>query len=179
MRDQIMPRLSPPDCPADNVLYTLHEKDNTLTAQPIPADPNGASTITASSNIVPPNPPAGAKFAAAEIVIPPTSSAFPDPLIFVSNRNIGETLDPKGDTIAIYRPTAGGGLEQVGQVFTGLDQVRSMEFSPVVNGEQFLVAGGSAGTGGVAVFKRVEGGEGLTLVARNTEVATRTSFVWV
>lgn len=45
--------------------------------------------------------------------------------------------------------------------------------------KQFLIAGGVAGTGGVVVFERVDGGRGLKEVVRNVDVLTRTSFVWL
>ena len=54
-----------------------------------------------------------------------------------------------------------------------------MAFSKEVDGEQYLVASGVVGDGGVAVFRRVDGGRGLTVVARNRDVATRSSFVWL
>lgn len=64
-------------------------------------------------------------------------------------------------------------------VFTGLRQIRGMAIGRVDDGsEEFLVAGGNL-DGGVAVLKRVDGGRNLTLVARNGDVATRTSFVFV
>ena len=45
--------------------------------------------------------------------------------------------------------------------------------------DEYLVAGGVAGTGGVVVFRRTEGGRNLEFVARNTEIPTRTTFVWI
>lgn len=51
---------------------------------------------------MPPSPPPGSVFAGAEIIIPPATDRFPDPLIYVSNRNIGNVTDPRGDTIAIF-----------------------------------------------------------------------------
>lgn len=51
-----------------------------------------------------------------------------------------------------------------------------MEFD--LNGE-YLIAGGVAGTGGVVVFERTDGGRNLTEVVRNTDIPTRTSFVWL
>lgn len=45
-------------------------------------------------------------------------------------------------------------------------------------GIQYLVASGFAGTGGVVVYERTQGGANLTEVARNKDIATRTSFVW-
>ena len=45
--------------------------------------------------------------------------------------------------------------------------------------DEFLVAAGAAGTAGVAIFKRVNGGLDLEVVARNTDIPTRSSFVWL
>ena len=103
------------------------------------------------------------------------------PYIYVSNRNTG-TLDPRGDTIAIYERTESckGGLTLVAQVYTGLNQIRGMEIGRAENGgSAYLVAAGVAGSGGVVVFKRTDGGRGLEEVARNTDVLTRSTFVWL
>lgn len=165
----------------DGELYTLHELDSTLTVQQIPAAPNGTSSLLGTVNITPPNPPAGAAFAAAEILIPPPTPKFPVPYIYVSNRNTG-TQDPQGDTIAIYErtPNSQDALTLVTHVYTGLDQIRGMEFGLETNGgDEYLVAAGSSGSGGVIILKRTDGGRGLEELARNTDVATRTSFVWL
>ena len=142
--------------------------------------------ILAEASIVPPDPPFGSQFAAAEILIPPTTPQFPTPLIYVSNRNIGPGKDPRGDTIAIFEHVVdsesctSSQLNLVAQVFTGLDQIRGMQFGRVEDGGvEFLVASGFAGSGGVVVFKRTDGGRNLVEVARNMDVLTRTSFVWV
>jgi len=169
----------------DEFIYVLHEITSTLTAQKIPSDPTSLdSPILATTSIIPSNPPIGSKFAAAEILIPPTTPQFPTPLIYVSNRNIGTGKDPRGDSIAIFehviRDASSSYLSLVAQVFTGLDQIRGMQFGRVEDGGvEFLVASGFAGRGGVVVFKRVDGGRNLVEVARNTDVLTRTSFVWV
>jgi 6-phosphogluconolactonase (cycloisomerase 2 family) len=165
-------------------LYTIHEQTSTLTSQKLPpiSSSNSASvpTVISSFDITPRNPPAGAKFAAAEILFPPPTKSFPTPLIYVSNRNIAANPDPNGDTIAIYEAIKDGSLELANPgVFTGLQQVRGMEFSDEVNGEQYLVASGVVGDAGVVVMRRVDGGKGLAVVARNREVGNRTSFVWV
>jgi hypothetical protein len=165
----------------DNELYTLHELDNTLTLQQVPAAPNGTSSLLANVTITPLNPPAGAVFAAAEILIPPPTSKFPVPYIYVSNRNTGKQ-DPRGDTIAIYERTTDPNepLRKIKDVYTGLDQVRSMAIGLATNGgDEYLVAAGFSGSGGVVVLKRTDGGQGLEEVARNTDIATRTSFVWL
>jgi len=199
----------------DNILFIINEKTSTLTAQQIPAAPNGTTfPLIANVSIVPPEAGSNNVFAAAEILISEPSEKFPDPLIYVSNRNLGPDFDPRGDTIAIFEfknssspvvtrrqharqwnvrnvpaPSAvpdcdvegsvEGSLTLLSQVFTGLGQIRSMTLGPVAqNADEFLVAGANVG-GGVAVFSRVDGGRNLTLVARNEEIANRTSFVFV
>lgn len=57
-----------------------------------------------------------------------------------------------------------------------------MEFgslSSTPGGNDYLIAGGVAGTAGVVVFKRTEGGANLEVVVRNTDIGNRTSFAWV
>ncbi|KAI0046974.1 putative isomerase YbhE [Auriscalpium vulgare] len=158
----------------NGTLYTVHELASTLTAQPLPAAPNGTSTISTQLSTVPPNNLTAPMWAAAEIAIPPPTAAFPVAYVYVSNRNTGSTTDARGDTIAIFKTSPE--LELVAQVYTGLQQVRGMQ----VGGEdgEFIVAGGVVGTGGVVVFRRTQGGAALEEVARNTDVPTRTSFVW-
>ncbi|KII85533.1 hypothetical protein PLICRDRAFT_31719 [Plicaturopsis crispa FD-325 SS-3] len=155
-------------------LYVLHELSSTLTVQAIPPAPNGTTPLLANVSIVPPNPPAGAAFAGGEINIPTHGKPF----IYTSNRNTG-TQDPRGDAISIYQRTASG-LNLTGQVFTGIDQIRGMQIGPSDGDEadQYVIAGGVAGTAGVVVYKVTETGN-LTEVARNTDLPTRTSFVWL
>lgn len=160
---------------ADSNLYVLHELASTLTSQVLPAAPNGTSSIISSFSIIPPNPPAGSVFAAAEILFPTTCYSFPQRYIYVSNRNTG-VQDARGDAITIFSATGEGVLTLVGYVYTGLDQIRGMQLGgPNL---EYLIAGGYAG-GGVAIFERTNGGANLTLLARNTDLPTRTSFVWI
>ncbi|KZP30563.1 putative isomerase YbhE [Athelia psychrophila] len=161
-------------------LYIIHELSSTLTVQAIPAFPNGTSTLLGNVSIIPPNPPVGSLFAGGEILIPAPSAAFPTPYIYVSNRNTG-TQDPRGDAINVYQRTPGSvPLTLVAQVYTGLDQIRGMQFGREDNGgDAYLMAGGVAGTAGVVVLKRTKGGAGLEIVANNTQIPTRTSFVWL
>ncbi|KAF8960703.1 Lactonase, 7-bladed beta-propeller-domain-containing protein [Flammula alnicola] len=189
----------------NGILFTINEKTSTLTAQQIPAAPNGTTfPLLANVSIVPQDAPANASFAGAEILISEASDKFPDPLIYVSNRNLGPEFDPRGDSIAIFEfknstlvaggnSTAassvrrmharqwqdGGSLTLKAQVFTGLRQIRSMALGHVADGgDEFLIAGANV-DGGVAVFQRINGGRNLTEVARNAEIANRTSFVFV
>ncbi|KAF5340449.1 hypothetical protein D9758_013555 [Tetrapyrgos nigripes] len=170
----------------DGFLYTLHELASTLTLQRLPAFPNGTSEIIASVSIVPQDPPPGALWAAAEILIPKPTPQFPVPYIYVSNRNTGiPDATGKGDSIAIFEHVHGdaaneGSLKLVTQVFTGLQQVRGIQIGLEENGgNEFLVAAGVAGNGGTVVYRRVDGGRGLEEVARNLDIPTRSTFVWL
>lgn len=105
----------------DNTLFTVHETSSRLTVQLLPATATSPTTpLIANLSTVPPPPKSGTftaangvsfngTFAAAEILISEPTANFPNPFIYVSNRNLGPDLDPNGDTIAIFqfqRPTA-------------------------------------------------------------------------
>ena len=161
-------------------LYTIHETASTLTQQTIPSDPSvSAAELTANFSVIPPDLPDGAKMFAAELLLAEKSdekdSNFTQAYLYASNRNLG-TQDPRGDAIAIYQVEPK--LTFVKHVFTGLDQIRGMELSGGSENE-FLVAAGVAGTAGTVVLKRTNGGADLEVVARNTDIPTRTSFVWL
>ncbi|KAN0082535.1 Lactonase, 7-bladed beta-propeller domain containing protein [Tylopilus felleus] len=163
----------------DKMLYTIHETASTLTLQEVPSYPNGTSKILSQVSIVPPNPPSGSAFFAAEILIPEPTAEYPTPYIYTSNRNTG-VQDSRGDTIAIFE-NVGNKLVLRNQVYTGLDQIRGMMSGEQAGsgGEAYIVAAGAAGTAGVKVFKRTEGGANLQEVAANTVIPTRTAFVWL
>ncbi|KAF9531433.1 putative isomerase YbhE [Crepidotus variabilis] len=200
----------------DEILFTVHETSSRLTAQTIPTGASGSTPLIANVSTVPPPPSPGfnGSFFAAEILISESTTAFPDSYIYVSNRNLGPDLDPKGDTIAIFQyknssstteATAGGDqaaamrrnahsrvfsrrqtdatsqgqLVLIAQIPTGLNQIRSMALGSVKDGgDEFLIAGANT-QGGVAVFKRTDGGKNLELVTRNTDHQNRTSFVFL
>ena len=169
--------------PSGDRLYTLHELTSTLSVQPIPSL-DATSTEIASVSIAPTDAPSGAKWSAAEILIPNATERFPKQYIYTSNRNIGFNPDQRGDTIAIFEHVGKGTSEEklvlVNQVFTGLSQIRGMEFGPAEGGgDEYLIASGVQPKGGVVVLKKVDGGRNLEAVARNYEVPTRTSFVWL
>ncbi len=65
----------------------------------------------------------------------------------------------------------------INQFFTGLQQVRGMQFGGSDN--RFLVASGVVGDGGVVVFERVGKGGNFAQVASNKDIPNLTSFVWV
>jgi len=160
----------------DHTLYIAHELASSLTAQPLPASPNGTSEIKAQLKTFPAEDASlsGAVWAAAEILIPPPNDAFPTPFVYVSNRNTGTTTDPRGDSVAIFsiQPE----VKLIQQVFTGMQQIRGMEFGG--ENSEWLILSGVVGEGGVAVFERTHGGANMSLVSRDTTVPTRTSFVW-
>ena len=112
--------------------------------------------------------------AAGEILLTEASPKFPEPFIYVSNRNTG-VQDPRGDSIAIFRIQPK--LQLVGHVFTGLDQIRGMEFGGPE--KEFLIASGVAGGAGTIMLKRTEGGKNLEILTRNLQIPTRTTFVWL
>ena len=158
------------------MLYTIHEQRSALTQQVIPPAPNGTTgPLIAHFNVTPPGLPDGALMGASEIVLAEASPQFPEPFIYVSNRNVGSALDPRGDAITIFRVEPQ--LELVEYAFTGLLQIRSMALGGPEN--EYLIASGEAGSGGTIILKRTEGGSNLTTVARNTDVPTRTTFVWL
>lgn len=152
----------------------LHELSSTLTQQVIPPAPNGTTPFIANFSILPPTYPAGSDFHAAEILLTEASPSFPQAFAYVSNRNTGN-VDPRGDTIAIFALEPQ--LRLVQQVYTGLDQIRGMQLGGPE--KEFLIAAGVAGSAGTKVFKRVDGGQNLTLVTTNTDITQRSSFVWL
>jgi hypothetical protein len=167
------------DSALDNMLYTLHETASTLTLQEVPSYPNGTSQILSNVSITPPDPPSGSAFLAAELLIPRPTVEYPTQYIYTSNRNYG-VQDPRGDTIAIFE-NVDNQLVLRNQVYTGLDQVRGMLSGEQAGsgGEAYIVAAAAAGTAGVKVFKRIEGGANLEEVAVNTVIPTRTAFAWL
>ena len=113
-------------------------------------------------------------WAAGEILVPKPNDEFLTAFAYVSNRNTGNTTDERGDTVAIFQLEPE--VKLVAQVFSGVQQIRGMEFGGEKS--EYLVLSGVVGTGGVAVFKRTDGGANLAEVARETTVPTRSSFVW-
>ncbi|KAJ6471425.1 hypothetical protein C8R45DRAFT_1165115 [Mycena sanguinolenta] len=113
-------------------------------------------------------------YAAAELLLSPTSSEYPHPYLYASNRNIGGTPDPRGDSITIFDPISKPELALVKQVFTGLVETRGMELRIGEVGETYLVAMGAV-SGGMVIYKRTDGGKDLVEVARNSSAVPRTS----
>ena len=165
----------------DDLIFTLHEKDNTLTAQRIPplGSTNTSSPLSAVSIVPEDRPFMPVRLAAAELLYPELSpsSNFTQPYLYASNRNVGTALDARGDTIAIFSVDSNGILKLVNHVFTGLVNIRGMGLGGPDN--RYLVASGMTQFGGVVVFERTEGGAKLVEVARNTQVPNLATFVWL
>ncbi|KAG7093969.1 hypothetical protein E1B28_007599 [Marasmius oreades] len=153
-------------------LFTVHEVSSTLTIQKFPKlGFNATAPLIANVSIIPKD------------------------LRWVRNgleqkkRNIASdpsSLGPRGDSTAIFEYVRKGtqreGLRLVRQVFTGLNQIRGMIMMIGLeeNGsESYLIAAGVAGSAGTIVLERVDGGADLKVVARNTEIPTRTAFLWL
>jgi len=165
-------------------LFTLHETASSLSVQAVPSAPNGTSKILSDVLTHPVEDLPGAIWAAAEILIPNPTQRFPTPYIYVSNRNTGTELDPRGDSVAIFellnKGTKNEKLQLVKQIFTGLEQIRGMEFGPAEKGlEEFLIAAGVAGSGGVVMLRRIESGRNMEIVTRNLDILNRSTFVWL
>ncbi|KAJ2933373.1 hypothetical protein H1R20_g3724, partial [Candolleomyces eurysporus] len=166
-------------------LYTIQEKSSTLMVQTVPKLPEDNSTILSRTTIIPEDAPRyGADWAGGAIVIPPRTDKFPTPYVYVSNRNLG-VPDERGDTIAIFelvnKDTEDEELKLVKQVFTGLNQIRVLSVGPAGEdgGDEFILASGQTGQGGVVVFQRVDGGKDLKEIVRNRDIPNRTSFIWL
>ncbi|KAF7333936.1 Isomerase YbhE [Mycena sanguinolenta] len=105
----------------DDTIYLLQETAN-LTAQtflPNPTAPSPPNATTVSDDV-----PADGTYAAAELLLSPTSLEYPHLYLYASNRNIGGTPDPRGDSIAIFDPLTKPELTLVKQAFTCLIEIR-------------------------------------------------------
>jgi len=148
----------------DGQLYTLHELDNTLTQQTLPAIGSSASPVTvASLSILPPNAPSG--LGAGELLFSPALSSGAQ-YLYATNRG-----DPNGDSIAIFSLNP---LKLVKQFKTNLYHIRGLALGG--NNNKFLVAGG-LNSGGVAVYERINDGADLKLIAQNSGIQQPTGFV--
>ncbi|KAJ7318975.1 hypothetical protein DFH08DRAFT_1035418, partial [Mycena albidolilacea] len=136
--------------------------------QAIPTAPNGASP-TAN-----PRPRSGPPQRSLPLLRASVSTTTSRP----ATRMYKQT--PAGDSITIFENVRQGmpeeKLQLVTRVFAGPDQIRGMRFGG--EDDEYLIAEGVAGTAGVVIYRRVDGGRNLTEVARNTDIPTRTSVVW-
>jgi len=162
-----------------DILVTLHELSNTIASQRIPPLGQNSSDAISTLSVIPEDQASleGAMFGAAEVLIPSPNSAFPSTLVYASNRNSGTNDDPRGDSIAVFTLEKDGKLQIINQFFTGLKQVRGMQFGGP--DDKFLVTSGVAGDGGAVVFERVGQGAEFVQVASNKDIPNLATFVWV
>ena len=163
----------------NDILVTVHELASTITSQYIPPLGQNSSDLISNLSIIPEDQVSlqGAKFAAAEVLIPPPNDLFNSTLVYASNRNTGTSNDTRGDSIAVFNLDADGKLQLINQFFTGLNQVRGMEFGGPDN--KYLVTSGVVGDGGVIVFERTGKGDQFVQVASNKDIPNLTTFLWV
>ena len=131
------------------------ELSNTLVAHSLPSLTTSEPAVLATSPTLfpPPSPTPDPAMLSAELLIPTPSTAFPQSLIFTSNRN-----DPResGDTIEVFETlpsVSSTTFNHVNSIPTKLHHLRGMVFFGP--DEKFLIAGGANG-GGIKVFKRTE-----------------------
>lgn len=135
-------------------MYTLLELSSRLSVHEFPASDTSPPQTSLSTLVNRPAAPHAMQ--AAEILLPKPNATFPDPYIYVSNRN---DPSPGGDTIAIFSLAARETEpELVTEVRTGLKHLRGMCFGG--DDDIYLIAGGVEG-GGVKIYERVEGGKKL------------------
>ena len=165
----------------NDLIFTLHEKDNTLIVQKIPplGSTNTSSILSVASIIPNDRPFVPTDFNAAELLFPKASSCsdFTRPYLYASNRNVGTAPDSRGDSIAIFTFDSGGILKLVNHTFTGLVNLRGMEIGGP--DDRYLVTSGMSQSGGVVVYERTNGGANLVEVARNTQIPHLATFIWL
>lgn len=110
---------------------------------------------------------------AAEILFPNPNKTFPEPYLYVSNR---DDPSPEGDTIAIFSLDDKERPRLIQEVRTGLKHVRGMVFGGP--DDRWLVVGGVK-DGGVKVFERIDDGRNLRVIAENDSIKAPTAFLWV
>ncbi|TFY63937.1 hypothetical protein EVG20_g6120 [Dentipellis fragilis] len=155
----------------DNLLYTLCELTSTLTTHDFPPLPASSLLISRASTLINPPEPLG-DMLASEIFIAPQNAAFPEPLLYTSNRN---DPSPLGDTLAVFSLEKPTHPKLVSELRTGLKHLRGA----ALGGEdgRWIIAGGARG-GGVKMFERVEGGRNIKEVAQ-IEIGSPTAFLWL
>ncbi|KAK6984951.1 isomerase YbhE [Favolaschia claudopus] len=147
----------------NNFMYVLHETANLLTKQAYPILPQRHLPIPRLGQHRPHRRSFQLHLRCSGTTPLSALAVVPASYLYASNRQIAGTLDPRGDSIAIYDTD----LNLVKQVFTGLGQIRGMEFGLGPVGEEYLVALGA----------RTAGGADLVEVARNSSAIARTSLI--
>lgn len=159
----------------EDILYTLNELTNTLTAHhlpPLPAEPTLLST-TSTLHRPPEELETLSELLAAELLLAPALTDGDPPFLYASNRN---DPSPEGDTLAIFSLEKPEAPAFVAEVRTGLRHLRAAAI--VGEDGRWVVLGGTWG-GGVKVYERVDGGRALREVASLPGVEQPTAFLWL
>ncbi|KAI0305552.1 3-carboxy-cis,cis-mucoante lactonizing enzyme [Multifurca ochricompacta] len=158
----------------EDILYTVNELTNTVTAHrlpPLPAEPTLLSTTSTFQHL--PEEFLGDRFAAELLFAPTLTGDNQDSpsILYASNRN-----DPAGDTLAILSLQRPDVPELIGEVQTGLKHLRGA----ALGGEngRWVVLGGVLG-GGVKLYERIDGGRSLREIATLPQVEAPTAFLWL
>ncbi|EIN06380.1 putative isomerase YbhE [Punctularia strigosozonata HHB-11173 SS5] len=189
----------------DGVIYTLLELSNTVTAHTLPSLSSNETPRLLASAFTLSNPPPRPQLSvtestpevlsvndntpaeredlprlAAEILLPPPNATFPDPYVYVSNRN---DPHPEGDIVSIFKPLnksdvashdESSKLELIAEIRSGLAHLRGMIFFGP--DDKYLIAGGANG-GGVKIFERVGGGRELHEIVTLQDIKAPTGFL--
>ncbi|KAG8967440.1 hypothetical protein FRC03_009960 [Tulasnella sp. 419] len=152
----------------DDMLYVLNELPLSLSQYRL--SQHGSRTISHVSTfptLTPPTQPAEGMLA-AELLLTEASAAYPETLLYASNRN---DPSPEGDSIAIF--SSGEKFALINEVRTGLKHIRAMTLFGEDN--KYLILGGKDG-GGIKVYERVNGGRDLKQIAQLEGVEQPTVF---
>lgn len=154
-------------------MYVVDELDSTVTVYSYPSE-SEVKTVKTVSSLTPPTEAAEGMLGAEILLSKASSPAFPEPLIYVSNRN-----DPhaEGDSVAVFTTEdSAEGFGLVAEIRTGMKHLRALTLGG--KDDRYVVAGGASG-GGIKVFERVEKGRGLKELVHLEEgvVASPTCFV--
>lgn len=151
----------------DDVIYIVAELTNEIiayTLPPLTSDPSPTPVHLKTVSLLSTSPAPEAL--GAEILFSHTTNH-----VVASNRKSGH---PLGDQISVFIPYPN--FELVGEIRTGLDQIRAMQFS---EDGKWLIAGGVK-SGGVKVYEwnaSAQGGWGKEVAS--VFVAVPTDFVWL
>lgn len=150
------------------------ELSNKLVAHDISSTSDPVVLATSPTLFPPPAPTPDPAMLSAELLIPTPSTAFPQSLIFTSNRN-----DPRegGDTIEVFETlpsTTSTSFTHVTSIPTKLHHLRGMVFFGP--DEKYLIAGGANG-GGIKVFERTESSMLKEVAWLDTDALNPTGFL--
>ena len=162
-----------------DILVSLPALSGATISQLTPPLSQNSSDLISNLPIVPKDQAAmpGASFAAAEVLVPSPNQVFNPALVYASNHNTGTKNDTRGDSIAVLSLAPGGALQIVNQFFTGLHQVRGMQFGGTDDRFPSCREWCCWGRGRHGLRERWV--DHFLRVANKTDIPNFASFVWV